>query len=88
MIPALLEKLVRELSAKDGIVTTSLPTFYQPDTTVRAIEKEWDKKETSVKQHPRQTRKKENSLGKEQSNNKKNYQQVIFPVLYTPFLPL
>lgn len=71
MTPALLKKVAKELSAKDGIVSTSLPTCYQSDTTGRAIKKEWDKKETSVKQHPRQARRKESSLGKEQANNKK-----------------
>lgn len=69
--PAFLKKVAKELSANDGIVSTSLPTFYQSDTTGRAIKKEWDKKETSVKQHPRQARKKESTLGKEEDNNKK-----------------
>jgi len=82
MTPALLKKVVKELSAKDGIVSTSLPTFYQSDTTGRVIKKEWDKKETSVKQHPRQWRKKEGSLRKEQDNNKKlpasNFPSVVY----------
>lgn len=81
MTPALLKTLAKELSAQDGIVSTSLPTSYQSDTTGRAIKKEWDKKETSVKQHPRQARKKESSLEKEQDNNKKlsasNFPSVV-----------
>lgn len=81
MTPALLKKVAKELSAKDGFESTSLPTFYQSDTTGRAIQKERDKKETSVKQHPRQARKKESRLGKEQDNNKKlpasNFPSVV-----------
>lgn len=38
--PGLLKKVAKELSANDGIVSTSLPTFYQSDTTGRAIKKE------------------------------------------------
>lgn len=84
MTPALFKQLAKELSvlsARDGIVSTSLPTSYQSDSTGRAIKKEWDKKETSVKQHPRQARKKESSLEKEQYNNKKlpasNFPSVV-----------
>lgn len=40
MTPALLKKVAKELSVKDGIVSTSLPTFYQSDTTDKAIKKE------------------------------------------------
>lgn len=40
MTPSLLKKVAKELSAKDGIVRASLPTFNQSDTTGRAIKKE------------------------------------------------
>lgn len=71
MTPTLLRKVAKELSTRDAIVSTSLPTFDQSDTTGRAIKEEWDKQETSVKQHPRQGRKEESSIGEEQDNNKK-----------------
>lgn len=86
MTPALLKELAKELSARDGIVSTSLPTFYQSDTTGRAIKKEWDKRKHLSSNIP-DRRERRKAVCKKNGITTKNYQQVIFPVLYIPFSP-
>lgn len=86
MTPALLKKLAKELSARDGIVSTSLPTFYQSDTTGRAIKKEWDKRK-HLSSNILDRRERRKAVWKKSRITTKNYQRVIFPVLYIPFSP-